>query len=50
MLDFNSFGKSLIQTRQRSGPNIEPCGTPAKTGFHDEFCPFKITLWNLPER
>ena len=48
-LDFNSFGKLLIQTRKRSGPSIEPCGTPAKTGFRDQFCLFKISLWNLLE-
>ena len=36
-LAFNPFGKSLIYMRKRSGPNIEPCGTPAKTGAHAEF-------------
>ena len=43
-LNFNSFGKSLIKIRKRSGPNIEPWGTPAKIGFHEECWPFKITL------
>ena len=27
--------------RNRSGPNIEPWETPAKTGLHDDVCPFK---------
>ena len=36
-------------TRKRSGPRIEPWGTPAKTGLHDDVCPFKTILWNLPE-
>ena len=49
-LDFDSLGKSLMQTRSRSGPKLEPQGTPAKTGFKDDVCPFKITLWNLPAR
>ena len=26
---------------------MEPWGTPVKTVFHDEICPFKITLINL---
>ena len=25
---------------------MEPWETPAKTGLHDEVCPFKTTLWN----
>ena len=29
---------------KRSVPKIEPWGTPARTGFHDEVCPFKTTL------
>ena len=49
-LDFNSFSKWLMQTRNRRGSSIEPWGTPAITGFHDDVCPFKITLWNLSER
>ena len=43
-LEFNSFGKSLMQTRKRSWPNIEPWGTLAKTGLHDDVCPFKINF------
>ena len=39
-LDLNSFGKSLMQTRKRKWPNIEPWGTPAKAGFHDDVFPF----------
>ena len=50
VFDFNPFGKSLIYTRKRSEPRIEPWRTPAKTGLHDDACPFKRTLWNLPNR
>ena len=40
--------KSVISVfRKRIWPSIEPCGTPAKTGFYDDFCSFKTTLWNL---
>ena len=33
-----------------SRPGIEPSRTPAKNGPHDEVCPFKTTLWNIPDR
>ena len=33
-----------------SGPRIDPWGTPAKSGLHDDVCPFRKTLWNLPDR
>ena len=36
--------------KKRSGPSIEPCWTPIKTGLHDDFCPFQKALWNLPEK
>ena len=36
--------------RKRSGPRIDPRGTSAKTGLHDDVCPFRTTLWNLPDR
>ena len=26
--------------RERSGPKIEPLGTPARTALHDEVCQF----------
>ena len=29
---------------------IESWGAPAKIGFHDEVCPFKAILRNLPDR
>ena len=34
-IDFNSFGKSLIQIRKRSGPNNGPWGIRANIGFHE---------------
>ena len=36
-LGLNSFAKSLIQTRKRSGPSIEHWGTPVKAGLYDDF-------------
>ena len=37
-----------------SRPEIEHWRAPAKTGLHEEVCPFKTTLWNIldtwPER
>ena len=50
MLDFNSFVKSLMQIRKRSGPRIDPWGTPAKIGLQNEVYPFNTTLWNLPDK
>ena len=35
-LDFNSSGKSLMYIRNSSGPKIDPWGTPAKTGLHED--------------
>ena len=40
-LDFNSPRESLMQTRKRSGPKIEPQGTPSKTGLQDNVFSFK---------
>ena len=36
--------------KKESEPKIEPCGTPAKTGLHDDVYPFKKTLSSLPEK
>ena len=36
--------------RKRRGPRIDPRGAPAKTGLHDDICPFKTTLPSLPDR
>ena len=44
---FNPLGKSLIQMRKWNGLRIEPWGTPAEIGLHDDVCPFKMTLWNV---
>ena len=30
--------------RNKRGPKIEPCGTPAVTFSHEDVCPFKTTL------
>ena len=47
--DFKPSGKSFMKIRKRSGPRIDPCGTPARIGLHVEVWPFKTTLWSLPE-
>ena len=39
-----------MSIRKRSGPKVDPCGTPAKTGLHDEDWPLKKALWILPDR
>ena len=49
-LDFISFNKPLMQTRKRIVPSIRHWGNPIKTSLHDDFSPFKITLWNLTGR
>ena len=43
-LFFKPSGMSLIYTRKRRGPNIDPLGTLVRIGLHDEVCPFKTTL------
>ena len=35
---------------KRSGTRMKPWGTPSKTGLQDEACPFKTTLWSLPDK
>ena len=49
-LDFNSFGKSLMKIRKRSGHRIDPWGTPAKTALQDEVYLFDTALCNLPDK
>ena len=34
--------------RKKSGPKIEPLGTPASIGDHEDVWLFKRTRWNLP--
>ena len=41
---FNPLGISLTYIRERRGPNMDPWGTPARFGPHDEVCSFKTTL------
>ena len=41
--EVNQSGKSLIYIRNNNGPKTDPCGTPAKMLFHEDFCPFKRT-------
>ena len=36
--------------RKRSDPKIKPWGTPARNDFHDKVCPFKVPIWNLPDK
>ena len=39
--------KSFMYIRKKSGPRIDPSGTPAFTGNHSEVWPLSKTLWNL---
>ena len=34
--------------RKKSGPKIDPLGTPASIDDHEDVWPFKRTHWNLP--
>ena len=35
--------------RKIRGPRIDTCATLAKTGLHDDICPFKTTFCGLPD-
>ena len=43
-------GRSFINTRNRRGPSIDPCGTPDIIGFNEEVTPFRITFCFLLKR
>ena len=45
-----STSMSLIYKRNRRGPRIEPCGTPAFTEVQEELAPGKTTLGFLSVR
>ena len=36
--------------RKRSEANIDPWGTTAKIGLHEDVWPFRIALWSLPAK
>ena len=36
LVDEITLAKSFMSINKNKGPNTEPCGTPAKTGTHDE--------------
>ena len=44
----NSLSRSVINVFNRTGPNIEPCGTPLVTGHQLDLTPFTTTLWAQP--
>ena len=33
--------------KEKNGPRMKPCGTPALTGNNSDVCSFSSTLWNL---
>ena len=35
---------SFIYTKNRSGPSMEPCGTPAVMSAQEKVCPLRTTL------
>ena len=37
-----------MHIRKKSGPKIEPLGTPASIGDHEDVWSLKRTRWNLP--
>jgi hypothetical protein len=40
----SGLGRSFTQTKKSSGPSIDPCGTPDKTGKGFEVSPRTVTL------
>ena len=40
--------KSFIYIRKKSGPKIDPWGTPASSGHQEDAWTFKRTCWYLP--
>ena len=49
-LPFRQPDMSLINLRKGRGPNMDPWGTPVRSGHHDEVCPCKATFWNRLEK
>ena len=41
------FWDIIYVIRKKKGPNTEPWGVPASTGYHDDVWSFNTTLWNL---
>ena len=48
MLQFISFGMSLMNSKSSRGPMTLPCGTPDFTSSHVDFFPFTTTLCLRP--
>ena len=46
-VDIKSSNRSLMQIRKKSEQRMEPCGTPALTGYHSDVWTFSRTFWNL---
>ena len=42
--------RPLIYTKNHRGPKIDPWGTPASTGDHEDEWPFNKALWSLFDR
>ena len=42
--DDQSLHKSFIKIRKSKGPNVDPSGTPANTGSHEEVWPFNFEV------
>ena len=44
-LDVESSDNSFMFIRKDNGPNRESCETTAYIATHEEYCPFRTTLW-----
>ena len=44
------LGRSLIYTKNRSGPRLLPCGTPQETGAVFDKWPFVLHFWFRSQR
>ena len=43
-------GRSFIKSTNRIGPNMDPCGTPERTGLFVDLTLSTMTHCSLPER
>ena len=48
--DIKLFGRSFMYVKNRNGPKIDPCSTPALISSQWEFWPLSKTLWYLLSR
>ena len=50
VLAMTQSGKSLINSRNKRGPKMVPCGTLLTTGALSETAPLTMTCWLLSDK